>query len=160
MFDLDLDFSLILFNLLRLGLAFLIALPIGWEREKATRIMGLRTFPLVAIGTCAFVLVGEDIAQGDPQARSRIVQGLMAGLGFIGGGAILKREDRVKGTATAASVWGTGAVGAAVGFGRGVRPWGSAGWKSRWWWLASTSPSCVGCIPCRTVSGASRAKGP
>lgn len=114
----EFDLSLILFNLLRLGLAFFIALPIGWEREKSTRLLGLRTFPLVAIGTCAFVLIGQDIAEGDPNARTRIVEGLMAGLGFIGGGAILKKSDHVKGTATAASVWSTGAVGAAVGFGR------------------------------------------
>lgn len=101
----------------RLAAAFLLAVPVGWEREKSTRIMGLRTFPLVALASCGYVLVALGVTDPeDAEARARILQGLMAGIGFIGGGAILKQESGVKGTATAASVWSTGAIGAAVGF--------------------------------------------
>lgn len=98
--------------------AFVLALPVGWQREQATRIMGLRTFPLVAVASCGYVLVARAFLGPDSQAQARIVRGLMTGIGFIGGGAILKDGDHVEGTATAASVWTTGVVGAAVGYGR------------------------------------------
>ncbi|GAB4193543.1 MAG: MgtC/SapB family protein [Roseiflexaceae bacterium] len=103
-------------HLLHLLVAFLLALPIGWDREQSARSAGLRTFPLVAIGSCAFVLIGRDVLGPDPQAQARIIEGLMTGIGFIGGGAILKSRASVHGTATAASIWNTGAVGAAVAY--------------------------------------------
>jgi len=105
-------------DLLRLLIAFLLALPVAWEREKSTRLMGLRTFPIVAVASCAYVLVGIAVIDDSGDARARIIQGLMSGIGFIGGGAILKEGTTVRGTATAATVWTTGAVGAAVAFGR------------------------------------------
>lgn len=96
--------------------AVLLALPTAWNREASSRIMGLRTFPLVALGACAYVMVGEAfIGPNSPDAMARILAGLITGIGFIGGGAILKNDDHVKGTATAASIWITGALGAAVG---------------------------------------------
>lgn len=64
------------------------------------------------------MLIGIGIAPDSPEAQARITQGLMTGVGFIGGGAILKQEEQVRGTATAASVWLTGALGAAVGYRR------------------------------------------
>lgn len=96
-------------------LAYALALPIGWNREKAERSAGLRTFPLVAIATCGIVQATETILNGHPEGTARIIEGLMTGMGFIGGGAILKTESSVRGTATAASLWATGATGAAVG---------------------------------------------
>lgn len=104
--------------LLKLVSAFALALPIALERERSTRLVGLRTFPIVALASCGYVLVGESVLEGDVNARARLIQGLMSGIGFIGGGAILKEGNNVRGTATAASVWTTGAVGAAVAFGR------------------------------------------
>ncbi len=101
-------------HLLHLLVAFLLALPIGWDREQATRSAGLRTFPLAALGSCAFVLIGRHALGDAPEAQARIIEGLMTGIGFIGGGAILKSKGSVHGTATAASIWNTGAVGAAV----------------------------------------------
>jgi len=114
------DLSTIFYHLSQLSIAFLITVPIAWERERANRIMGLRTFPLVALGSCAYILIGESVIGDSPDARARLIQGLVSGLGFIGGGAILKKGEGegVQGTATAASVWTTGAVGTAVGFGR------------------------------------------
>lgn len=98
-------------------LAFVLALPIGWERERNDQSAGLRTFPLVAIASCGFVIATESYLQGHPEARASIIQGVITGVGFIGGGAILKTGNSVSGTATAASIWNTGAIGAATGLG-------------------------------------------
>jgi putative Mg2+ transporter-C (MgtC) family protein len=100
----------------RLLFAFLLAIPIGWNRERETRSAGIRTFPIVAIASCGLGLVGLHIAGADADAYSRILQGLITGIGFVGGGAILKDRGTVSGTATAASVWNIGIVGAAVAF--------------------------------------------
>ena len=109
------------FNLLphvaALLIAYLLAFPIGWNREQEERSAGLRTFPLVAVATCGFIQAAEGIEGITPEAMARVMEGLITGMGFIGGGAILRREDSVKGTATAASLWITGAIGVAVGLG-------------------------------------------
>lgn len=98
-------------------IAYVLALPIGWNREIEERSAGLRTFPLVAVATCGFVQAAEPITATHPEALARVIEGLITGMGFIGGGAILRRGDSVKGTATAASLWITGAIGVAVGVG-------------------------------------------
>ena len=100
----------------KLAYAFLLALPVGWYREKEEHTIGVRTFPLVSMASCGFVLLGG--APFSSADQSRIIQGLVAGIGFIGGGAILKGEGNVHGTATAASIWTFGVVGAAVAQGR------------------------------------------
>ncbi|HET7709713.1 MAG TPA: MgtC/SapB family protein [Sphingomicrobium sp.] len=104
-------------HLVALLIAYLLAFPIGWNREHEERSAGLRTFPLVAVATCGFIQAAESLTVDSPEAMARIVEGLITGMGFIGGGAILRREDSVKGTATAASLWITGAIGVAVGLG-------------------------------------------
>ena len=100
-----------------LAIAYLLALPIGWNREREERSAGLRTFPLVAVATCGFIQAAEAITSSSPEAMARIVEGLITGMGFIGGGAILRLKDSVKGTATAASLWVTGAIGTSAGLG-------------------------------------------
>jgi putative Mg2+ transporter-C (MgtC) family protein len=104
-------------HLIAMSIAYVLALPIGWNRERAERSAGLRTFPLVALATCGIVQATEGILSGHPEGTARIIEGLMTGMGFIGGGAILKDNGSVRGTATAASLWATGATGAAVGLG-------------------------------------------
>lgn len=103
---------------LRLLAALLLALPIGWERELAARSAGLRTFPLAALAACGYVLLALEVVGDTPEAQARVLQGLMTGIGFIGGGAILKSKEHVHGTATAAGIWVTGAIGAAAAYGR------------------------------------------
>ena len=106
-------------NIKELLIAFLIALPIGWNRERESRSMGVRTFPLVAVASRGYMLLGTSMmGEGSPDSIARLLTGLMTGIGFIGGGAILKDRGNVHGTATAASIWTTGAVGAAVAFQR------------------------------------------
>ncbi|MCV0387783.1 MAG: MgtC/SapB family protein [Nitrobacter sp.] len=102
-------------HLLALGGAYALALPIGWDREREARSAGLRTFPLVAIASCGFVQASEPLLINSPEGIARIVEGVITGIGFIGGGAILKQGSSVHGTATAASLWATGAIGTAVG---------------------------------------------
>jgi putative Mg2+ transporter-C (MgtC) family protein len=104
-------------HIVALAIAYALAIPIGWDRERSERSAGLRTFPLVAIAACGFVQATERLIVDNPQALARVVEGIIGGVGFIGGGAILKGETSVHGTATAASLWATGAVGAAVGLG-------------------------------------------
>ena len=101
----------------QLLIAFLLALPIAWDREQRERSAWLRTFTLVAISTCAILMAARDAMGPSPDAESRVWQGLLTGIGFIGSGAILKMEGGVRGTATAASIWSTAAVGAAVAYG-------------------------------------------
>lgn len=107
----------ILPNLIALAIAYALAFPIGWNRERQDRSAGLRTFPLVAVAACGFIQAAEPLMATDARAMSRIVEGVITGMGFIGGGAILQTRDSVKGTATAASLWVTGAIGVAVGLG-------------------------------------------
>jgi putative Mg2+ transporter-C (MgtC) family protein len=106
------DWSLVARHLRDLVLAYLLAIPIALDREARERTAGLRTFPLVALASCAYVLLGFSILDST-EAEARVVQGLITGIGFIGGGAILKRGDDVTGTATATSLWATGAIGLA-----------------------------------------------
>jgi putative Mg2+ transporter-C (MgtC) family protein len=100
-----------------MAIAYGLALPIGWDREQYERSAGLRTFPLVAVASCGLVIVALQATGSVPAEQSRILQGLITGIGFIGGGAILKTGNSVRGTATAASIWNVGVMGAAVGYG-------------------------------------------
>lgn len=104
-------------HLVDLSIAYILALPIGWDREKQERSAGIRTFPLVAIASCGFVLIALRVLGEGSIGQARIIEGLITGVGFIGGGAILKQGHHSFGTATAASLWATGALGGAVGYG-------------------------------------------
>lgn len=104
-------------HLIALGIAYALAVPIGWDRERAERSAGLRTFPLVAIAACGFIQATEGAMASHPEGAARIIEGIITGIGFIGGGAIIKHGTSVFGTATAASLWATGAVGVSVGLG-------------------------------------------
>jgi putative Mg2+ transporter-C (MgtC) family protein len=108
------EWPLVLRDALRLVIAYLLALPVGWNREREAHSVGVRTFPLVAMASCGYLLLSYNGDQIDTAAQSRIIQGMVAGIGFIGGGAILKSEGNIHGTATAASIWNTGVLGAAV----------------------------------------------
>src|SRR5262245_62815099 len=105
----------------RLALATLLGTILGANREFAGKPAGLRTHALVSLGAALATLTGLLMAQtpGDDSAPSRIVQGILAGIGFLGGGVILRgREGReVHGLTTAASIWIVSVTGAAAGSG-------------------------------------------
>lgn len=113
----EIDWSQVLWHLNYLAIAYLLALPIGWDRERHARSAGLRTFPLVSMASCAYMLTGIQVLDST-EAEARVMYGLITGMGFIGGGAILKDQGNVAGTATAASLWNTGAIGMAVAWNR------------------------------------------
>ncbi|MCO4786571.1 MgtC/SapB family protein [Marinomonas atlantica] len=113
----DLDFGLILHHLTQMGVAFLLSLPIAFNREFHDRGAGLRTFPLVTIASCSFMLVGMSVYEGS-DAEARVMYAVITGMGFIGGGAIFKSGGSVSGTATAAGIWNTGAIGVSVAYSR------------------------------------------
>lgn len=104
-------------HIIALSAAYILALPIGWHREREERSAGLRTFPLVAVASCGFIQAAESLTTDNPEALARIIEGVITGMGFIGGGAILRLRSSVKGTATAASLWATGAIGIACAMG-------------------------------------------
>jgi putative Mg2+ transporter-C (MgtC) family protein len=109
----EIDWYQVSYNLWHLGVAYVLALPVALDREAASRSAGLRTFPLVAIAACGYTLVGFSLLEST-DAEARVLQGVITGIGFIGGGAILKSRGSVTGTATAASIWTTGLIGIAV----------------------------------------------
>ena len=113
----NIDWTQLLDYLWHLLLAYALAIPIGLDREQSQRHFGLRTFPLVAVVSCGFMMVGMSVID-TTDGEARIFQGIITGIGFIGGGAIFKSEDKVSGTTSAASIWNTGAIGLAVAFGR------------------------------------------
>lgn len=103
---------------LRLLLAALLGGLLGFERESHGKAAGVRTHMLVCSGAALFVL-GSELVGGGDDAMSRVVQGIVAGIGFLGAGTIIKgdRMHDVKGLTTAAGVWMTAAVGVCVGLG-------------------------------------------
>lgn len=100
----------------RLALAVLLALPIGWERERRSRSAGLRTYPLVALCVCGFLLLGQKVAWG-PDEQADVFYGVLTGIGFVGSGAIIKSREDAGGLGTAVSLWVTGAIGAGLAYG-------------------------------------------
>jgi putative Mg2+ transporter-C (MgtC) family protein len=110
----SLDWRLTIVDFARVSIAFGLAIPIALERHGSDRNIGLRTYPIVAIASCGFVLIAKDLGGANAETHARLVQGIMTGIGFIGGGAILKQGATVRGLATAASIWCTGAIGTAV----------------------------------------------
>ena len=101
-------------ELLHLSIAFILTAFIGWNRERESHNVGIRAFPIVGIASCAYLLVTRDPGHFDAASTSRVLQGLIAGIGFVGGGAIVKEGATAHGTATAASVWCAGAIGSTV----------------------------------------------
>lgn len=105
----------------RLLMAAILGGILGFEREQKGKAAGVRTHMLVSLGAALFVLVPQT-AGADPAAISRVVQGIVAGIGFLGAGTILKGNSldthQVKGLTTAAGLWMTAAIGVAAGMGR------------------------------------------
>src|SRR5262245_42972348 len=104
---------------IRLLAAMLLGAIVGIQREKIGKPAGMRTHMLVALGAALFVVAPIEAGMNSDEL-SRVIQGLATGIGFIGGGAILKlsEERDIKGLTTAAGIWMTAAIGVAVGLGR------------------------------------------
>jgi putative Mg2+ transporter-C (MgtC) family protein len=105
---------------LRLGLALLVGTILGLNRWLHHKSAGIRTHSLVAIGSATAVLLISDFVQDDAQSVSRVLQGLITGLGFLGAGVIIReqRSQKIFGLTTAASIWSCALIGAAFGAGQ------------------------------------------
>ncbi len=103
----------------RLSVAAILGGALGFEREQKGKSAGLRTHMLVAIGAALFVLIPQQAGVPDADL-SRVLQGLVAGVGFLGAGTIIKGsgDEEPKGLTTAAGIWLTAAIGVAAGMGR------------------------------------------
>lgn len=104
--------------IIRLIAAAILGAVIGIDRERAGKAAGLRTHILVTLGTCVFVLAGSGYGMST-DGLSRLIQGIITGIGFIGAGSILKLDEKrqVQGLTTSAGIWMTAAIGVAVGLG-------------------------------------------
>ena len=103
--------------ILRLILGMVAGVAIGWQRTVRHKSVGIRTFGLVGLGTAAIASVFSEALH--PDAASRVVQGVLTGIGFLGAGLIIRREGdpNPHGLTTAAAIWVTAALGCAAGLG-------------------------------------------
>ena len=110
----------------RILLAVIFGLVIGWDREAKNKPIDFRAYMIVAAATCAIAVVGQEVymdyGSSDTIASidlGKVVAGVLTGIGFLGAGAIIQDGDtKVVGTATAASIWASGIFGLALGFGQ------------------------------------------
>lgn len=121
MFDTEIP---VLDMFIRLLAAAGLALVLGLEREFRGKAAGLRSHMLVSLGASAFIIMGMHIlfatAEGDPSASidpTRIVEGVIGGIGFLGAGSIIQSRGNIQGITTGASIWMAGAIGVACGLG-------------------------------------------
>ena len=112
-------------NVIAMLVSTALGTAIGWERQIGRRPAGLRTHTLVCMGSTPFVLLTVHVARdfgGGNVDPTRIIHGVVTGVGFLGAGSIMRQEGWVHGLTTAASIWMVAAVGVAVG----VHAWGLA----------------------------------
>jgi putative Mg2+ transporter-C (MgtC) family protein len=105
--------------LLRLLVAAALGALLGYQRERQHKAAGLRTHILVTVGTAMIIVVAQTSGMA-PTDLSRVIQGILTGIGFIGSGTILKKSDEktIQGITTAATIWIAGALGIAAALGR------------------------------------------
>jgi putative Mg2+ transporter-C (MgtC) family protein len=118
--------------LLRLALAGIIGGVIGYERRMHHKAIGVSGMTLVAVGSATFMIMAQHVSLKDPAAVSRTLQGLLQGIGFLGGAVIFKGGTDVRGIKTAAAIWITGAIGLAAG--------------TNLWWLSLIAGAAVAVI--------------
>jgi putative Mg2+ transporter-C (MgtC) family protein len=103
--------------ILRLGLACILGAVIGIEREYKNHPAGLRTHLLVSFGACFIMILSIFLYQQTMLDTSRLAQGVISGIGFLGAGTIIREGNSVRGLTTAASIWTTACLGLAIGIG-------------------------------------------
>ncbi len=111
--------------LLRVGMAMLFGLILGLERDTKNKPIDFRAYMIVSVTTCVLAILGQEIYSDFSDASkimrvdiANIIAGVMTGIGFLGAGAIIRRDNsRVIGTATGASIWAAGGIGLTIGFG-------------------------------------------
>lgn len=119
----DNEFMIWYETLPKILIATICGLIVGYEREKKNKVAGLRTIVLISIGTCIFTIasfiIGDLYKIADP---SRIISTIITGVGFLGGGVIIKQEDKLVGVTTAAFIWIISGIGILCGIGLILTP--------------------------------------
>lgn len=107
--------------LMRVLVAGVIGAFIGYERRLYHKAVGVAGMVLIAIGSATFMLLAAHLQETDPASLSRTLQGMLSGIGFLGGAVIFKSGTDIRGLKAAAAIWITGAIGLAIG--------------TSYWWL-------------------------
>lgn len=112
--------------MLRASVATGLGLLIGYEREQKAKPLGMRAYMLIALGSCGLMMVTLNFSlstvASDPDMSvdpTRVIQGMLGGIGFLGGGAIISNssDGRLRGVGSGAAIWGIGGIGIACGLG-------------------------------------------
>ncbi len=119
---LDFDVNLFIDDLTRIGFAAILGGVLGLEREISGHFAGLRTHMMVAMGCAVFVVAGFVVTENHVESMTRVIQGIVTGIGFLGAGTILKLDEdrKIKGLTTASSIWLAAALGTLAGLGQYV----------------------------------------
>lgn len=118
----DQELQLLYFVLPKILIATICGAIIGWEREKKNKVAGLRTNVLICVGSAIFTVASLLLSQYFNSDPSRIISTIATGIGFIGGGVIMKNDNRVTGMTTAAFIWVVSAIGILCGMGASIMP--------------------------------------
>ncbi|WP_417451601.1 MgtC/SapB family protein [Kordiimonas sp.] len=109
---------------LRIGMALVLGMIIGLDRDNKNKPIDFRAYMIIAVSSCAVAILGQEIhfsyvdLEHPPHLDlSKLMEGVLTGIGFLGAGAIVKQGNIVVGTATGASIWASGAIGLTIGFG-------------------------------------------
>ena len=116
------EIEILLYSLPKILVATICGAIVGYEREKKNKVAGLRTITLICVGSAIFTIASLILAQlgnGDP---TRILSTIVTGIGFLGGGVIMKTEDKIVGITTAAFIWVVSAIGIICGMGGTLTP--------------------------------------
>ncbi len=117
------EFIILYETLPKILIATICGLIVGYEREKKNKVAGLRTIVLISIGTCIFtvgsIITAKLFNMSDP---SRVISTIVTGIGFLGGGVIIKQEDKLVGVTTAAFIWIIAGIGILCGLGLIITP--------------------------------------
>lgn len=122
--SLQIEIELIKFIFPKIIVATICGLIIGWERERKHKVAGLRTIVLICVGSTIFTVASSILPKfyGVPSDPGRMMSTIVTGIGFLGGGVIIKTDDKVIGVTTAAFIWVIAAIGILCGIGAVLMP--------------------------------------
>ena len=122
-FDLNYEIDILLYVIPKIIIATICGAIVGWEREKKNKVAGLRTIILICAGSAIFTmssfLVADLYKISDP---TRVLSTIVTGIGFLGGGVIMRNDDKIVGITTAAFIWAISAIGILCGMGFIISP--------------------------------------
>lgn len=116
------ELDILLFTLPKILIATICGAIIGYEREKKNKVAGIRTNILICVGASIFTIASILLAKCNNSDPSRILSTIVTGIGFLGGGVIMKTEDKIVGMTTAAFIWVVSDIGILCGMGATVTP--------------------------------------